>query len=459
MPTAKDRYTATLGVLRLREVPGHRPGRIALQLATTSGRRDVVIDESRATIGAHAQNDVVLKDDAISRVHCELRLADDRVILRDLGSKNGTWVGNVRVHEVGLPPGGSFSVGGCTITVRSVDAIEIPLSTAERFGRLYGSGSKMGELFSKLERLAAVEIDVLVLGETGTGKELIARGIHESSDRRDGPFVVVDCTNLNEGIVESILFGHRKGTFTGAVSDHVGLLEQAHGGSLFFDELGELPLGLQAKLLRALEQRETRRIGETEYRPFDARVIAATKRDIVRMVAEERFRDDLYFRLAQVTLNVPPLRERGSGDITFLADMFLSRVAEERGCSLRFDETAYAKLTSYSWPGNVRELSNAVRNAAVSARGVDITHEDLPKLDASSAMEPSVRPQIPGLPGLPLDRLLETLTGQWSEARRLFEKIYTSRILEVASGNQSEAARMAGMSRSAFRDLVKRTHE
>lgn len=459
MATAKDRYTATLGALRLREVPGHRPGRIALQLVTTGGRRDVEIDEACVTIGAHEQNDVVLKDDAISRVHCELRLHDDGLILRDLGSKNGTWIGNVRVHEVRLPPGGSFSVGGCTITLRSVDAIEIPLSTAERFGRLYGNGSKMAELFSKLERIAAIDIDILVIGETGTGKELIAQGIHERSDRRDEPFVVVDCTNLNEGIVESILFGHRKGTFTGAVSDHAGLLEQAHGGTLFFDELGELPLGLQAKLLRALEQRETRRIGETQYRPFDARVIAATKRDILRMVAEERFRDDLYFRLAQVTLSIPPLRERGTGDITFLADMFLARFAQEHGCALRFDETAYTKLTSHSWPGNVRELSNAVRYAAMSAGSVDVTHDDLPKLDSSAAATSPMQPKIPGLDGLPLDRLLEALAGQWSEARRLFERIYISRILEAAGGNQSEAARMAGMSRSAFRDLMKRTHE
>jgi DNA-binding NtrC family response regulator len=459
MSTAKDRYTATLGVLRPREVPGQRPGRIALQLATAGARRDVVIDEPHVTIGAHEQNAVMLEDDAVSRVHCELRLADDRVLLRDLGSKNGTWIGGVRVHEVGLPPEGSFSVGGCTITLRGVDAIEVPLSTAERFGRLYGHGSKMGELFSRLERLAAVEIDVLLIGETGTGKELIARGIHESSDRRAGPFVVVDCTNLNEGIVESTLFGHRKGTFTGAVSDRAGLLEDANGGTLFFDELGELQLGLQAKLLRALEERETRRVGETTYRPFDARVIAATKRDLLRMVGQERFRDDLYFRLAQVTLNVPPLRERGSAEITFLADLFLAHFAEDRDCSLRFEEAAYSKLTSHSWPGNVRELRNAVRNAVVTAQGPAITHEDIPPLDASSSMDSPRQAQLAGLDGLPLDRLLEAMAGQWSDARRLFEKIYISRILEVAGGNQSEAARLAGMSRSAFRDLVKRTHE
>lgn len=455
MTNAKDRYTATLSVLRPREFPGRRPGRIALAVMTPEGRRDVVIDETVATIGAHDGSTVVLKDEAISRVHCELSLRDDIVVLRDLGSKNGTWIGSVRVREVELSPGSSFSVGACTITLRGVDAIEVPLSAAKQFGRLYGSGSKMSELFSRLERVAAVDIDVLVMGETGTGKELVARGIHESSDRRNGPFVIVDCTSLNEGIAESTLFGHRKGAFTGAITDHAGLVEEAHGGTLFLDELGELPLALQPKLLRALEQRETRRIGDVEYRPFDARVIAATKRDIPRMVGEEKFRDDLYFRLAQVTLNVPALRERGSGDITFLADLFLGRFARELDRPLRFDEATYSRLTSHAWPGNVRDLLNAVRFASVFAKADVVGVDDLPALDSSRA----VHSRIPALDGLPLDRLAAALVGPWNDARRLFERVYISRILDVAGGNQSEAARMAEMSRSAFRDLIKRTHE
>lgn len=451
MASIKDRFTATLTELRPREIKGRRPGRIALRLSTSAGRQDVTIDGPCITIGSHDESTIVVKDDAVSKVHCELRLVDDGALLRDLGSKNGTWISNIRVYEVGLPAGASFSVGGCTITVGSVDAIDVPISTSGRFGQLHGRGSKMGELFSKLERLAALPLDVLVIGETGTGKELIARGIHEESARRDGPFVVVDCTNLNDGIAESTLFGHRKGAFTGAIADQPGLLEQAHGGTLFFDEIGELPSNLQPKLLRALEQRETRRIGEMQYRSFDARIVAATNRDLLRMVGEGRFRDDLYFRLSQITLSTPPLRERGRGDITLLADLFLARFAKECGRSLRFDKSAYAALTASTWPGNVRQLRNVIRNVALLAEGDEIGDDDLPPLDIADLATPPP-PEVDVL-------ITDALTVPWGEARRVFEKVYVAHALRVSGGNQSEAARMTGMSRSALRALLKRTED
>ena len=261
MRTPKDRFTATLSELRPREIRTRRPGRIALRVKTPDGSREVEVDDACVTVGAHEASGIVVRDEAVSKLHCELTLVGNELVLRDLGSKNGTWIGNVRVREVSLPTGASFTFGECMITVKGIGDVEIPISTADHFGQLYGRGAKMGELFSRLERLSTMPFDVLVVGETGTGKDLIARGLHENSDRRDGPFVVIDCTTLNEGIAESILFGHRRGTFTGAQDDHAGLLEQAHGGTLFLDEIGELPSGLQPKLLRALEQRGIRRIG------------------------------------------------------------------------------------------------------------------------------------------------------------------------------------------------------
>ncbi|MEX1364156.1 MAG: sigma 54-interacting transcriptional regulator [Nannocystaceae bacterium] len=451
MPSPRDRFTATFSELRPREIMTRRPGRIVLRATGTDGARDVVIDGPSITIGAHDDSGIVVKDEAVSNVHCELKLSDDGIILRDLNSKNGTWIGNVRVREVCMPPGGTFMIGASAITIQAVSNVDIPVSTADHFGQLYGSGTKMGELFSKLERLATMPLDVLVIGETGTGKDLIAKGLHEHSERRNRPFVVVDCTNLNEGIAESILFGHRRGTFTGAQDDHVGLLEQGHGGTLFFDEIGELPTGLQPKLLRAFEERAIRRLGDTEYRPFDSRIIAATNRDLLRMVGEGQFREDLYFRLAQVTLKVPPLRERGRGDISLLADLFLARVAENSGRPLLFDESAYTALTNCAWPGNVRQLRNAVRYAAMWATGSNVTEDDLPPLDTSAQGDRR------GTDAVRMEEVSDALRQCWSDAQKIFGKIYLDRLLESTDGNQSEAARRAGMSRSALRDLVKRT--
>jgi DNA-binding NtrC family response regulator len=450
MHSAKDRYTATLHQLRAKEIIDRRPGLVALRITDADGQHDVVVTGPRVTAGAHPHNAVVLRGDAVSSVHFELELADGGATLRDLGSKNGTWIaGHARVREAWIEPGGTFTAGGSSITLVGIDPVEVPVSTVGRFGELHGAGTKMGELFAKLERLAAIPLDVLVVGETGTGKELVAKGLHTLSERSAGPFIVLDCTNLNEGIAESTLFGHRKGAFTGALEDQPGLLERADGGTLFIDEIGELPPPLQPKLLRALEEHETRRVGESHYRKFNARIVAATNRDLLRMVGEGSFRDDLYFRLAQMQLEIPPLRERGKGDVTLLADVFLDRFAVERGATLRFAADTYAALTAYPWPGNVRELRNVVRYAAMWAQGDCVTPNDLPPLrHGPSESRPPTATRAA--------ELEEALLLPIADAKLAFERVYVTRILAETGGNQSEAARRIGMSRSAFRELLKR---
>lgn len=456
--SSADRLTATLRPQPQREITARRPGRVVLQVASAGARRTAEIASPRLTIGAHASNGLTVNDDAVSSMHCELELKDDGeegAMLRDLGSKNGTWVDDIRIKEIWLPLGRSFCIGSTTITLTEIGTVDVPISMVTNFGQLYGRGPKMGELYAKLMRLADVPLDVLCVGETGTGKELIARGIHEQSSRRNGSFVVVDCTILNEGIAESILFGHCKGSFTDASRDQPGLLEQADGGTLFLDEIGELPLEIQPKLLRALELRETRRIGEYKYRGFDARIIAATNRDLPRMVCEGTFRADLYFRVSSMTLRIPPLRDRGSGNIGMLADLFLQAFAKERGRSLRFEKAVYALLDSYRWPGNVRQLRNTIRTVAMMSESGCIRSDDVPCLDEASTKRPIQETHE----HRDSDDIHSILDLPWSAARKALGKLYAERVLKMNDGNQTHAARQAGLSRTAFRAILKPTDD
>ena len=273
-----ERFTRTLSVLGASERMGKETRALILEIRASKGEgahQSVEIAGPRVIVGAHASADVTVDDPGVSALHCSLDIVDGEVVLRDLGSKNGTWLGRVQVREVLLLPGTSFEIGDTRISLADMAERDVPVSLSRSFGRLFGRGEKMGKLIALLSRLAAVDVDVLVRGETGTGKEVVARSLHEESPRAEGPFVVLDCTGLNPGVVEGVLFGHKKGTFTGAESDRPGLLEQADGGTLFIDEVGELPQDLQPKLLRALENRQTCRLGESTYRSFDAKVVAA----------------------------------------------------------------------------------------------------------------------------------------------------------------------------------------
>ncbi|WP_436616626.1 sigma 54-interacting transcriptional regulator [Sorangium sp. So ce1024] len=310
-------------------------------------------------VGAGADCDLVLADPRASRRHCELRMTERGVLLRDLGSKNGTLVRDVRVVEAFLPPGVPATIGSSEIVVGPAGPPSVlPLSADEAFGDAVGRSLTMRALFARLERAAPTDETLLLLGESGTGKEVLARAIHARSRRKDGPFVVVDCGAVAPSLVESELFGHARGAFTGAAAARPGLLEQANGGTLFIDEIGELPLDLQPKLLRAIEGRQIRRLGANEWAPFDARIVAATHRNLRAKAQEGSFRADLYFRLSVVEVHVPALRER-KDDIPLLVERFLAAREPPRALA-DLPSGALALLEAHDWPGNVRELRNTV---------------------------------------------------------------------------------------------------
>jgi len=291
-----------------------------------------------------------------------------------------------------------------------------------RFNAIVGGSEKIREVIALAGRVAPSDATVLVTGESGTGKELLARGIHYSSSRAEGPFIAVNCAAIPENLIESELFGHVKGAFTGAVRDREGKFELADGGTLFLDEIGDLRVDLQAKILRALQERTIDRVGGVEQVDLDVRVIAATNKDLEREVREGNFREDLYYRLSVVVLQMPPLRER-KDDIPLLADHFLKKF--NAGPSVRLAPDALALLIAYGWPGNVRELENVMERASVLKRGDTITREDLPEKLSRKAM--GVSEVLLNLPeeGLSLEEL---------------EKDLIVKALEKHKGNQTRAA-------------------
>ncbi len=384
--------------------------------------------------------DLVLDHPSVSAMHFELRVAEGGVELVDLDSRNGCWLDGRRVYRIQVRPGDVFLAGECRIELRGTGEIDIEVSQAQHFGELRGRSRPMRELFAELERLAPTPVDVLVLGETGTGKELVARALHSQSRRASGPFRVLDCGGLAPSLAEAAVFGHRKGAFTGADRDQPGVFEEAHGGTLFLDEIGELPLELQVKLLRALDRREVSRVGEpTKVRTVDVRVVAATHRDVRRMVAEGRFREDLYFRLARATIELPPLRERGD-DIELLAKDFLAAACKQHGLSSELGDDALPALRSHLWPGNVRELKNVVEHAAFLVHGRPIRASDL-TLDSTPKHAA---------------RMAEFLRvdDYWSAHDEL-DWILLRRMLGDVGGNLSEASRRLGISRPKLRKRLK----
>ncbi|MFO0674876.1 MAG: sigma-54-dependent Fis family transcriptional regulator [Polyangiaceae bacterium] len=271
------------------------------------GKR-ATVKKGVAKIGSSEACDLALDDRAVSRLHFEIALGARALKLRDLGSTNGTWVKGLRIVEAEIPAGTMVELGGSAVRIeRDGDALPMPLASArESFGALLGKSVAMRQVYAVLERVAPSDATVLLRGETGTGKEVAARSIHDASPRKTGPFVAVDCGAIPENLFESELFGHAKGAFTGANADRPGVFEEASGGTLFLDEIGELPASLQPKLLRALETRTVRRVGTNVERPVDVRVVAATNRPLEQAVNEGTFREDLYYRLCVVEVALPP---------------------------------------------------------------------------------------------------------------------------------------------------------
>jgi DNA-binding NtrC family response regulator len=340
-----------------------------LTLTVLSGSRKGATLPMRDTIriGKADDNDLVLGDDTVSRHHCELVREGTGVRLRDLGSTNGTRVDGTKVGDALLAPGAVIRVGEVEVALRPTQRRNDVLpSDSPRFGPALGQSLAMRTIFGVLERIAPTEATVLLEGETGTGKDVLAKAIVEGSPRKSGPFVVVDCGAVSYSLIESELFGHERGAFTGAVATRQGAFELGSGGTVFLDEIGDLPLDVQPKLLRVLETREFRRVGGNRPIKTDVRVVAATKRDLKREVAGGKFREDLYFRLAVVPITVPPLRQRRE-DIPMLAEHMLAAACEGND-PIKLGDQALQGLLAHDWPGNVRELRNVLERAVYMAR-------------------------------------------------------------------------------------------
>jgi len=398
-------------------------------------------DRRLITAGRDAVNDIVLTDTHVSGNHFQIAVTPRGLLLRDLDSTNGVSVGDVRVREVWLTAHTVFRAGQSTFRLLGTDDVQIALPPIDRFDELYGRSPAMRELFSTLERLATRgdRLRVLIGGETGTGKELVARALHQRSSRRSGPFIVQDCTSIPRELAEGLLFGHCKGAFTGAVGDRPGSFEEADGGTIFLDEIGELPLDLQSKLLRVIQEGEVVRVGERSPRKVDVRVLCATHRDLRAMVAEARFRQDLFFRIADVRVEIPSLRER-EDDVVLLAELFLRRCAGA-GEPPVLSQEARAALAAHTWPGNVRELKSVIERAHVMADGPEITADDLSLVPEASARRAVVHD---ALLLLPHDRAVDE-----------FERLYFTSLL-AQHPSKAKAARAAEMSGEGLRQALKR---
>jgi len=325
--------------------------------------------------------------------------------------------------------------------------LEDALDNRERYEDLVGSSIKMKEVFELVESVSYSTATVLIQGESGTGKELVARATHYRSPRRDRPFVAVNCSALTESLLESELFGHMKGSFTGATADKKGLFETASGGTIFLDEIGEIPLSMQVKLLRVLQEGEVKRVGANDTRMVDIRVIAATNKDLQTLMKEGTFREDLYYRLNVITVVLPPLRERAD-DVPALAYHFLTRYNEKLGKKVTgLEADVLEVLQIYSWPGNVRELENVIERAMVLARGETLHMRDLPPHLREGSF--STNADMDDFGNLSFNAAKKL-------AVQAFERRYLKQVLVRTDGNISSASREAGLDRSNFRRILKK---
>lgn len=400
---------------------------------------------SRALIGKSKACDLHLADPAVSRRHASVEVVDNHIRVRDLGSTNGTTVDGLRVMDAFLDGGEIIRVGDTRIHVHR--SAPVPLTApADRmsFGITLGASPAMQRLYPLCDRLAAASVSVIIEGETGTGKEQLAESLHQMGPRRDEPFVVFDCTAVAPNLIESELFGHEKGAFTGATSRHRGVFERADGGTLLIDEIGDMPLELQAKLLRSIERLEVTRVGGSERLRVDVRVMAATRRDIEREVQQGRFRDDLYHRLAVTRIELPPLRER-EGDVELLARRFWAQLG---GDPRALPAGIVSRWARYAWPGNIRELRNAVaRRLALG---------DLGEIEGALQVPRSHGAQHVVAGGDIIAAVL-ALELPLAEARQRivdeFEARYVRRLLDAHAGDTARAAAAAGVARRHLQRL------
>jgi DNA-binding NtrC family response regulator len=421
--------------------------RLALRVereANVAVSRTVAVDGDSLRIGSNEANDVVLHDPLVSRFHCRIERGPRSWRLIDQDSLNGTRIAGVSVRDCDLPlPSFRLEIGDSVLVVSEEPSMaRIELLDQASFGDLYGVSLPMRRLFATLDRVCASDSNVLIEGASGTGKELVAMEIVKRGPRRHKPFVIVDCGAITPSVLESELFGHVRGAFTGADRDRVGAFEAAEGGTIFLDEIGELPLEMQPKLLRALEAHEIRRVGETRPRKIDVRVVAATNRCLEREVNHGRFREDLYFRLSVVTVRVPTLRERLE-DLELLVPAILDGLGARESSHL-FTAELFAEMRRHDWPGNVRELRNFVERTVVLR-------------DGGLSLEPSP-PHVEGVEGsdgstIDLERSFKS--GK-EDVIADYERRYLEALLAWAGGNVTKAARKARIDRMSLYRLMQR---
>jgi len=406
-----------------------------------------------ARVGTADGNDLVLADRTVSRFHCELSVRGDTIVIRDCGSTNGTLIDGVRVREAEIPPGTLVRIGGSAFRVELGDEPAfIEVSGRPSFGELVGASVEMRRVYAILERIAHGDATVLIQGETGTGKDVVARSLHAASPRAKGPFVAVDCGAIPEHLVESELFGHVRGAFTGATADRKGVFEEADGGTLFLDEIGEMPIALQPKLLRAIESRSIRRVGSSAARTVDVRIVAATNRALAASINQGSFREDLYYRLAVVELRLPPLRARRDDIPALAAHFFRQLTGQERELPAEF----VASLTGRGWPGNVRELKNYLERSVslgtiAPRRGPAEGAADAAAGAAADATTDATADAIERLVALHLP--LKEARDEWTKS---FEVVYVRAMLRMVGGNVTRAAERAGVSRRFLQRMMAR---
>jgi DNA-binding NtrC family response regulator len=417
------------------------PGGVFVVVTGPDRGEQVILAERPITIGSAPSCELVLSDRTVSRRHVTVSLEGSEIIVRDLSSTNGSFTHGSRFKEIVINYGAEVQLGKTVLKfLPREEAIEPTESEDKNFGELIGHDAKMRRLFALLRDIAGSETTVLIEGETGTGKELIAEEIHRHSRRANGPFVVFDCGAVPRELIESTLFGHVKGSFTGAIADRRGAFAEAHGGTIFLDEIGELALDLQPALLRALDKRAVRRVGANAYEQVDVRVIAATNRDLREEVAKKAFREDLFYRLAVIRVHLPALRERGR-DIDILAEHFMRQFGTGR--ELRIPPGELSKLRSYNWPGNVRELRNVIERACVLSKSDSLSIDD--------ALGDEIQGPLPiafrmGLP-------FKEAKGQLVEQ---FEREYIVDLMKRHRMNLSAAAREAQIDRKHLRELLRK---
>jgi DNA-binding NtrC family response regulator len=402
----------------------------------------VAVGDHAITLGSGSGSDVLLSDPTVSRRHLSVEPGEDGVIARDLGSTNGSFVQGARFQELTLGFGAEVTIGHTILKyVPDEETLDPAPADEEAFGSLVGRDPKLRKLFRLLGDVANTEATVLLEGETGTGKELLAEEIHRHSARRDGPFVVFDCGAVPSELIESALFGHVRGAFTGAISDRRGAFAEADGGTIFLDEVGELSPEVQPVLLRALDKHSIRPVGGASYENVSVRVVAATNRNLRNEMTAKHFREDLYYRLAVVRVSVPALRQR-LDDIPLLAEHFVRRFCGDR--HIEIGPREQEKLKEHSWPGNVRELRNVIERACA------LCHGDRLEIDETFEVRPISDAQ-PG--GVDLDLPFKQAKARVIDA---FEREYIQALLKRHKGNLSAASRSAEVDRKHFRELLRK---